>query len=358
MVRLFPAHRTMRGVVLRSQGASCSTAVQINNIELLVIKGQRVNVSGLVSRSVKRAWCLSEGKTCALIIPCCDDLQCVQLTGDMVSTTGALQWRHNGHGVVSNHQPPDCLLNRLFSADQIKHQSSASLAFVRGIHRWPVNSSHKRPVTRKMFPFDDVIMDLYTRSSYQEQGQVITPHSILWHMITCPCFWYLLYFIQHCNITSWTTRNKKWNIKRIQCHYDDVIMTMLASQITSLTVVYSIVYSSVNQRKHQSSASLAFVRAIHRGPVNFPHKWPVTRKMFPFDDVIMTTFHSRKIICSFHPLDNVLNIKKRPEVNIYLSVMVSIQIENQEIQLEWSHMSIMVSEITGNSTIHSTTLSG
>ena len=61
-------------------------------------------------------------------------------------------------------------------------------------------------------------------------------------------------------------------------HYDDVIMTMLASQITSLTVVYSIVYSGVNQRKHQSSASLAFVREIHRGPVNFPHKWPVTRK--------------------------------------------------------------------------------
>ena len=64
-------------------------------------------------------------------------------------------------------------------------------------------------------------------------------------------------------------------------------MTMLASQITSLAVVYSIVYSGVNQRKHQSSASLAFVREIHRGPVNFPHKWPVTRKMFPFDDVIM-----------------------------------------------------------------------
>ena len=71
------------------------------------------------------------------------------------------------------------------------------------------------------------------------------------------------------------------------CHYDDVIMIMLASQITSLTIVYSIVYSGVNQRKHQSSASLAFVREIHRGPVNFPHKWPVTQKMFPFDDVIM-----------------------------------------------------------------------
>ena len=75
--------------------------------------------------------------------------------------------------------------------------------------------------------------------------------------------------------------------RNIVNHYDDVIMTMLASHITSLTVVYSIVYSGVIQRKHQSSASLAFVREIHRGPVNFPHKWPVTRKMFPFDDVIM-----------------------------------------------------------------------
>ena len=43
----------------------------------------------------------------------------------------------------------------------------------------------------------------------------------------------------------------------------------------------------VDHRKHQSSASLAFVRGIHRGPVNSPHKWSVTRKMFPFDDVIM-----------------------------------------------------------------------
>ena len=60
-------------------------------------------------------------------------------------------------------------------------------------------------------------------------------------------------------------------------------MTAIASQITSLTIVYSTVYSDADQRKHQSSASLAFVW----GPVNSPHKWPVTRKMFPFDDVIM-----------------------------------------------------------------------
>ena len=61
----------------------------------------------------------------------------------------------------------------------------------------------------------------------------------------------------------------------------------IASQITILTIVYSTIYLGVDQRKHQSSASLAFLRRIHRGLVNSPHKWPVTRKMFPFDDVIM-----------------------------------------------------------------------
>ena len=70
-------------------------------------------------------------------------------------------------------------------------------------------------------------------------------------------------------------------------HYDDVIMGAMASHITSLTIVYSIVYSGADQSKHQSSASLAFVWVINRGPVNSPHKWPVTRKMFPFYDVIM-----------------------------------------------------------------------
>ena len=70
-------------------------------------------------------------------------------------------------------------------------------------------------------------------------------------------------------------------------HYNDVKMGAIASQITSLTICYSIVYSGADQSKHQSSASLAFVRGIHRGPVNSPHKWPVPRKMFTFDDVIM-----------------------------------------------------------------------
>ena len=64
-------------------------------------------------------------------------------------------------------------------------------------------------------------------------------------------------------------------------------MGAIVSQITSLVTVYSTVYSDADQSKHQSSSSLAFVRGIHGGPVNSPHKGPVTRKLFPIDDVIM-----------------------------------------------------------------------
>ena len=65
-------------------------------------------------------------------------------------------------------------------------------------------------------------------------------------------------------------------------------MSTMASHITSLTIVYLTVYSGVDQRKHQSSTSLAFVRGIRRWPVNSPHRGPVTWKMFPFDDVIIS----------------------------------------------------------------------
>ena len=64
----------------------------------------------------------------------------------------------------------------------------------------------------------------------------------------------------------------------------------MASQITSLTIVYLSVYSGADKKKHRSSASLASVLVIHRWPVNSPHKGPANRKMFPFDDVIMSRF--------------------------------------------------------------------
>ena len=95
--------------------------------------------------------------------------------------------------------------------------------------------------------------------------------------------WYSIIKSSHCNPS----------------HYDDVTMDAIASQITSLTIVYSTVYSGADQSRHQSSASLAFVWGIHRGPVNSPHKWPVTRKMFPFDDVIMQRKGTHEFIYEF-----------------------------------------------------------
>ena len=91
----------------------------------------------------------------------------------------------------------------------------------------------------------------------------------------------------NCNkapITSWD-RGERCRVTSF--HYTDVIMGTMASQITSLTIVYSTVYSDADHREHQCSASLAFVRGIHRGLVNSPHKVPVTRKVFPFDYIIM-----------------------------------------------------------------------
>ena len=92
----------------------------------------------------------------------------------------------------------------------------------------------------------------------------------------------LCFFLLYCSCFHWqrqthcVSQSLQW-----------LTMGAIASQITSLTIVYSTIYSDADQRKHQSSASLAFVCGIHRWPVNSPHKWPVMRKIFPFDDVIM-----------------------------------------------------------------------
>ena len=119
-------------------------------------------------------------------------------------TPTALPWRHNDCGGVSNHQPHDCLLNRIFGRISKEHQSSASLAFVREIHRGPVNFPRKWPVTRKMFPFDDVIMGdrvhCYATVVHQHlqltnrQHLQLTKHFAIWlfcHITHIQCEWYL-----------------------------------------------------------------------------------------------------------------------------------------------------------------------
>ena len=187
-------------------------------------------------------------------------------------------------------------------AGQRKHQSSASLAFVWGIHRGPVNSPHKSPVTRKMFPFDDVIMDknLFMRS------KVRLCLSLLFRWSTDLCtevcewsdqngegslvviLWLLIHYLMILSSTFEAVQAFiMYRYSKGLADYSDVLMGAVASQIPSLTIVYSTVYWGAYQRNHQSSASLAFVRGIHRSPVNSPHKWSITRKTFPFHDVII-----------------------------------------------------------------------
>ena len=154
-------------------------------------------------------------------------------------------------------------------ADQRKHQSSSSLTFMWGIHR-------DRYIPRTNGQYRGKCFHLMTSScmsyyipykSTGPSGAVGSPPDTL---IQCHIYIEKIkVFITHCN---------------------DVIMGAMAYQITSLTIVYASVYSGADQRKHQSSASLAFVRGIHRGPVNSPHKGPVTRRMFLFDVVIMKLF--------------------------------------------------------------------
>ena len=91
-------------------------------------------------------------------------------------------------------------------------------------------------------------------------------------------------------------------------------MSMMAFQITSVSIVCSTVCSVVDQRKHQNATSLAFVRGIHRWPVNSPHKGPETRRLFLFDDVIMyvlwlqhLTFALRYSMLSSFQCNTILN---------------------------------------------------
>ena len=117
----------------------------------------------------------------------------------------------------------------------------------------------------------------------------------------------------------------------------------MASKITSFTSVYSAVYSGADNRKPQSFASLAFVWGIHRWPVNSPHKWPVTRKMFAFDYVVMLQYCSDFELptsnawfagCGLEFGENEWEneydmLQVQPRLNIMLIVVIYVLMKNQ-----------------------------
>ena len=138
-----------------------------------------------------------------------------------------LRWRHNDYDGVSNHQPHGCLLNRLFTRKSKKTSTLRVTGLCVGNSPGPVNSPHKGPVTRKMFPFDDVIM-------------MGNPMMVRWYL-------YISLSIIHINTAS-------------RFRY---------SVVKSDTILYN---DDVIKWKH-FPCYWPFVRGIHQSqPVNSPHK--------------------------------------------------------------------------------------
>ena len=122
-----------------------------------------------------------------------------------------------------------------------------------------------------------------TRKPPKHRIAITVIGGLSWHISGASYIFFLLErWCYPCSFFSYTRY-----VICLSCNFSDVIMSTMASQITSLTIVYSTAYSGPGERKHKSSVSLAFVRGIHRGLVNSPHKARVTRKLFPFDEVIM-----------------------------------------------------------------------
>ena len=164
-----------------------------------------------------------------------------------------LQWRHNDHDGVSNHQPRGCLLNRLFRCGSKKTSKLPVTGLCAGNSPGPVNSPHKGPVTRKMFPFDDVIMNEARKDECNNVTGRIHGLTFYDDILEIHLLWHTLY------TSSFS-------------HYSDVMMSATESQLTGVSIVYSTVCSVAVQRKHQGSAPLVFERGFHRWPVVSTHK--------------------------------------------------------------------------------------
>ena len=147
-----------------------------------------------------------------------------------------LQWRHNDHDSVSIHQPHGCLLNRLF-----RRRSKKTSKFHDDVIKWK-----KFP---RYWPFVRGI----------HRSPVNSPHKGQWRGA-------LMFTLSCARINGWVNNREAGDLRRYRTHYDVIVMF----RVTGLCVGNS------------------------PGPVNSPHKGPVTREMFPFDDVIMTIITSPK----------------------------------------------------------------
>ena len=166
------------------------------------------------------------------------------------------------------------------------------------------------------------ILRTYYKRYYQVIINAISTHQVLW----VDFIWKKASFTKGYGIVSNVMSGfTEPHMTIIVCcfHYCDVIMSTIASQITSLAIVYSTIYSGADQWKHPSSASPAFVRGIHRWPVNSPRKWPVTRKMFPFDDVIMSFFTGQVEMVAVRILPEISSHQRRWSHCWMLGIMIA-----------------------------------
>ena len=207
----------------------------------------------------------------------------------------SLQWHHNGHDGVSNHQPHNCLLNSLFRGRSKKTSKLCITGLCAGnssvTGEFPTQMASNRenvsiwrchhvsrniPLVTKNFRKKTPNTGFmgFRKSCWQTYISFALTHqygaSSLNYLASSKA-------VTKFTMTSWLVQ---WHLK------------LLASRLFT-------VCSAADQRKHQSSASLGFVRGIHRWPVNSLHKGPVTRKMFPFDDVIMIRFWGLNTIADF-----------------------------------------------------------
>ena len=126
----------------------------------------------------------------------CDDI-ITSCQGNASRVPGpSLQWRHNGGYSVSNHQPYDCLLMRLFRRRSKQTWKLRVTGLCAGNSPGPVNFPHKWPVTRKMFPFDDVIMFWGESSDYR--CLLFLSKKIIGYFLTNYCDILLLILLQLC----------------------------------------------------------------------------------------------------------------------------------------------------------------
>ena len=127
---------------------------------------------------------------------------------DIAHVAFTLRWRHNDYDSVSNHQPRGCLFNRLFRRRSKKTPKLRVTGLCVGNSPGPVNSPHKWPVTRKMFPFDDVIM---SGIKYKVNHYVFT--TVLYDKS-----------YQNCKIHSWWVWGRGWTFTNIKCMTLKVIL--------------------------------------------------------------------------------------------------------------------------------------